>query len=33
MGGTDGSGQNLGLWVEKGEGGVRGVEKRAGRKS
>ena len=33
VGGRDGGGQNLGLWVEKREGGVREVEKRAGRKS
>ena len=33
VGGKDGGGQNWGLWVEKREGGVREVEKRAGRKS
>ena len=33
VGGRDGGGQNLGLWVEKREGGVREAEKRAGRKS
>ena len=31
--GRDGDGQNLGLRVEKREGGVREAEKRAGRKS
>ena len=33
VGGRDGGGQNLGLWVEKREGGVREAEKSAGRKS
>ena len=33
VGGRDGGGQNLGLWVEKREGGLREAEKRAGRKS
>ena len=32
-GGRDGGGQNLGLRVEKREGGVRETEKRAARKS